>query len=262
MSIPKIIHYCWFGRGEIPKHDQQCIDSWKKYCPDYEIIQWNEDNYDITQIPYTKEAYETHKWAFVSDYARIDLVYRLGGIYLDTDVELIKPLDDLLQLSAFAGMEVDSKCVSFGLGFGAEKGSDILYELSEHYKARHFKKMDGTLDLTPNPIIVSEYLKMKGYELFPGKINHMAEFSVFPAEYFCPQEFSTGKTIITDNTYSIHHYHASWQTNDEKRALKAFQCYRRVFGEHLGELFYQTSKTIREQGMSTTMKKIISHIRK
>ena len=124
MSIPKIIHYCWFGRGEIPERDRKCIESWKKYCTDYEIIQWNEDNYDVTQIPYMQAAYEAKRWAFVSDFARIDLVNRYGGIYLDTDVELIRPLDELLHYGAYAGVEADSNCINFGRGYGAESPAE------------------------------------------------------------------------------------------------------------------------------------------
>lgn len=262
MSIPKIIHYCWFGRGEIPEQDMRCIESWKEFCPDYEIIQWNEDNYDVTQVPYMQEAYEAHKWAFVSDYARIDLVCRYGGIYMDTDVELLKSLDNLLDCTGYAGVESDSACVAFGLGFGAEKGSAILKELCDYYRTLHFQHDDGTLDLTPNPIIVTEYLKKKGYRFEQGEINSMGEFTVFPEEYFCPQAFSTGKIKITKNTYSIHHYHTSWQTEAEQQSLKEYRCYTRIFGEKKGELVYQAIKTLKEDGLASTLHKIKSYIKK
>lgn len=262
MSIPKIIHYCWFGKGEIPERDQKCIESWKKYCPDYKVILWNEDNYDVLQIPYTKEAYEAGRWAFVSDFARIDLVCRYGGIYMDTDVELLRPLDGLLEYRGYAGIESDSNCVSFGLGFGAEPGHPLLQELRDHYGTLHFKNGDATLNLTPNPIIVTEYLKHKGYRIVPGVISTIEELTVFPDEYFCPQVFSTGKTKVTKNTYSIHHYHASWQTECEKKALQEYRRYTRIFGETAGDLLYQVHKTIKNDGLRAMVKKTISHIKR
>lgn len=123
--IPKKIHYCWFGRNPLPELAVRCIESWKKYCPDYEIIEWNEDNYDINKISYVKEAYQARKWAFVTDYVRLDVVNQYGGIYLDTDVELLKSLDPLLKYKSFFGME-EGKFIATGLGFGAEKGTKIL----------------------------------------------------------------------------------------------------------------------------------------
>ena len=262
MSIPKIIHYCWFGGNEIPDHDKKCIDSWRKYCPDYEILEWNEDNYDVNQIPYIKEAYEAKKWAFVSDYIRIDVVYRYGGIYMDTDVEVIRSLDELLEYMAYVGLEAESNCIGFGLGFGAEKGNRILKELCDYYRTLRFIKEDGTFDLTPNPIIVTEYLKSKGFEFVPKKIGMMDEFTVFPEEYFCPQTFSSGQIQITNKTYSIHHYHASWQTEDEKKALGKYRSYTKIFGEHIGELLYQTSEGLKKEGFVMTVKKIVGHLKK
>jgi hypothetical protein len=262
MSIPKIIHYCWFGGGEIPERDKRCIESWKKYCPDYEIIQWNEENYDVTQIPYMQEAYKAKRWGFVADFVRMDLLYRYGGIYMDTDVELIRPLDDFLEYRAYAGLEAESNCVAFGLGFGAEKGSAILKEFCDYYRTLRFRNDDGTLNLTPNPIIITEYLAGIGYECTPGKIGSIKEFTIFPEEYFCPQVFSTGKVKITDKTYSIHHYHASWQTEEEKQAVKAYRCCTKIFGERLGNLLYQTTKTLCEDGVIATIQKIISHCKR
>ena len=127
MSIPKVIHYCWFGKGEMPKLAKKCIRSWKKYCPDYEIICWNEDNFDLSQNRYMREAYEAGKWAFVSDFARLKIIYENGGIYLDTDVEIIKPIDDLTVNRGFMGFD-EKGIVATGLGFGAEKGNEIIGE--------------------------------------------------------------------------------------------------------------------------------------
>ncbi len=262
MSIPKIIHYCWFGGSEIPERDKRCIESWKKFCPDYEIILWNEDNYDVTQIPYMKEAYDAKRWGFVPDFIRMDLVYRYGGIYMDTDVELLRPLDDLLDLPAYVALEAESNCISFGCGFGAEKGAPILKKLCDYYRTLKFVNADGSLNLTPNPIIVTEYLKDKGYTFTPGVIGKMDEFTVFPEEYFCPQVFSSGQIQITDKTYSIHHYHASWQTESEKLALQEYRRYTKLFGEKCGNLIYQAVKTVREKGCISLIKKVCGHIAK
>lgn len=263
MSIPKIIHYCWFGGNEIPEHDRKCIESWKKYCPDYEIIQWNEQNYDVTQIPYMQEAYEAGRWAFVSDYARLDILYQYGGIYLDTDVELVRSLDDLLGQEGFAGIEKGTDYLALGLGFGAIKGHQLLKELCDVYQSRHFVDNVGKVDLTPNPQIMTEYLRNK----YPGRLTgNMIEeidgFFIYPSDYFCPQDYETGKIKMTENTYSIHHYHASWQTECEKNALQEYRRYTRIFGETAGDLLYQVHKTIKNDGLRAMVKKTISHIKR
>lgn len=263
MSIPKKIHYCWFGHGEIPERDQRCIESWKKFCPDYEIILWNEDNYDVAQIPYTKEAYEARRWAFVSDFARIDIVCKYGGVYMDTDVELIRPLDSMLEYSGFAGTEADSNCIAFGLGFGAEAGLEILHELCEYYKTLTFQNEDGSLNMKPNPIIVTEYLReKKGIRLEPNQKQYVEDLAIFPPEYFCPQNYSTGKTTITEKTISIHHYHASWQTEEEIKELRKYRAFTRLLGNSVGELVYQGCKTLRERGPAAAMKKVCGYIKR
>ena len=125
MSIPKILHYCWFGGAPKPKNIQNCIRSWKKYCPDYEIIEWNEQNFDVSQSLYPRQAYDARRWAFVADYARLKILYEQGGIYMDTDVELLRPLDDLLAYPAFFGFQHNNE-VATGLGFGAEARSPVV----------------------------------------------------------------------------------------------------------------------------------------
>ena len=261
MSIPKIIHYCWFGGSEIPLNDRKCMESWKKYCPDYEIIQWDENNYDVTQIPYTKEAFESERWAFVSDYARLDVLYRYGGIYLDTDVELVRSLDDLLELKGFSGLEKRTYHFNSGLGMGAIKGHPLLSELLQLYFKKHFCLDNGNSDLTPTPQIVTDYLQMK-YPgvLTPHDICDIGDFRVFPPEYFCPQDYETGKTVITDNTYSIHHYHASWKTEEEKAYLEEYRRYTKLFGAHYGELVLQFVKATRTDGINQAVKKTVGYL--
>ena len=149
--IPKIIHYCWFGRNPKPKLAEKCMGSWKKYCKDYQIIEWNEDSFDISKAPlYVQQAYDEKKWAYVSDYVRLYAVYMCGGVYLDTDVEIVNSLDNLLKNYAFFGFE-NNKHIATGLGFGAEKGARILQEIMSQYDCISFIMEDGSYDFTPCP---------------------------------------------------------------------------------------------------------------
>lgn len=216
--IPKVIHYCWFGGGEKDELTKKCIDSWKRLCPDYEIIEWNESNYDVTKNQYMYEAFQKRRWGFVSDYARLDIVFEHGGIYLDTDVEVIKPFDDLLSNYSFFGFE-DSDSglkVNTGSGFGAIPSNKLVETLRESYYLLSFIKADGSLNLTPCPSINSPLFWKYGFK----PINEYQEIDgnvVYPYEYFSPFNWESGKGKITDNTYSIHHYNASWLSPEEKK---------------------------------------------
>lgn len=215
MSIPKIIHYCWFGENPLPELAQKCITSWKKYCPDYEIKEWNESNFDLNCCDYVQEAYGAKKWAFVSDVARLSIVYQYGGVYLDTDVELLKPLDKLLEMPAFFGAEADS-LINTGLGFGAEKGNNIVRALLDDYSGLHFRKEDGTFDTTACPKRNTCVFEKAGYSTSEKQIWCTKDATVFPPEYFCPVNYKTGHTEITPLAYSIHHYSESWLSEQEK----------------------------------------------
>lgn len=205
--IPKKIHYCWFGGNKPDELVLKCIESWKKYCPDYEIIKWSEDNYDVFKHPYMKEAYEAQKWAFVADYARFDILYENGGIYFDTDVEVIRNLDDLLVHTAFAGME-DGCEVATGLGIGAEQGTGIIRELRDVYSELHFKTDHG-YDTTPCVEYTTGYLRQRGLKK-EDTIQTIEGLTIYPKEYFCPVNAGSRRARITENTYSIHHFAASW----------------------------------------------------
>lgn len=216
MSIPKIIHYCWFGGNPLPKKDYICIESWKKYCPDYEIIEWNELNFDLNKNAYMKEAYEAHMWGFVSDYARLDIIFQYGGIYLDTDVELVRNLDDLLEQKAFMAFENET-AVSPGLIIAAEPQNFTIKDMMEHiYGNRHFRRIDGTYDTVASPRMVTEYLVGKGL-VCNNKFQNIDGILIYPKEYFCPKDYLTGQISMTENTYSIHHFNASWQTQRQKQ---------------------------------------------
>lgn len=222
--IPKIIHYCWFGNGEIPAKDKKCIESWKKFCPDYQIIQWNESNYDVTKNKYMFDAYQQKKWGFVPDYARLDIVYNHGGIYLDTDVELIRNLDSLLDNEGFVGFE-QPEYINLGLGFGAVKGNTTIGNILEHYKSLEFIKEDGSLNLTPSPYYNTEAIVKEGFAA-DGTLQTIENFTIYPKDYFCPRDYYSGKMNMTDNTYSIHWFNASWQSPHKRRMLKI----RRLLG--------------------------------
>lgn len=237
--IPKIIHYCWFGNSEIPEKDKKCIESWKKYCPGYKIVQWDETNYDVNKNKYMKEAYEAKKWGFVPDVARLDIVYEHGGIYLDTDVELVRSLDDLLENAAFMGFESDT-AVSPGLGFGAEKHSLIIGEiLRSIYGMRTFLREDGSYDMRPSPSRNTQFLVTKGLQL-NGKFQILScGLTIYPKEYFCPLDYETGILSLTNNTYSIHHFHASWCTKEEMRAHELAQKIAKKYGKSLAFVISQ-----------------------
>ncbi len=219
--IPKVIHYCWFGQGPLPELAMRCIASWKKYCPDYEIKRWDETNVDVSSVDYMREAYEEKVWAFVSDVARLQIVYEQGGIYLDTDVELVRPLDDLLQHRAFAGIQTD-KTIALGLGFGAEAGHPLVRELLNAYQDRHFRRADGTLDRTAVPAVQHPVFVKNGFNGRDTKQTILG-VTIYPTEYFCPMSNKTGIVALTENTYSIHHFAASWFTEDEQERIRIRQ---------------------------------------
>ena len=204
--IPKKIHYCWFGRKSKPKLAKKCIASWRKLCSDYEIIEWNEDNFDIGMNAYTQSAYEEKKYAFLTDYARLLIIYDHGGIYFDTDVELLKPIDDLLVNKSYFGFE-DSEHVNTGLGFGAEKESIMIKLMQEEYQ----ELLDRKSSFVGCPILNTKALVKAGLVL-NGKKQNLDSGTVYPIDYFNPYDDPTGRLNITENTYSIHWYAKSWMS--------------------------------------------------
>lgn len=215
--IPKVIHYCWFGGNPLPKSAQKCIASWKKYLPDYEIKEWNESNFDVNVIPYTAEAYKSKKYAFVSDYARFWILYKYGGLYFDTDVEVIKNMDDIIAKGPFMGCENEAKAgampaqlgVAPGLGLGVNPGLGLYGEILDIYKDKHYILPDGSFSTDTVVTITTEFLCKYGMKN-TDKVQEIAGVFIYPKEYFCPKDYVTGELKITKNSYCIHWYTASW----------------------------------------------------
>ena len=210
--ISKTIHYCWFGRNPKPKLVKKCIESWKKYCPDYQIVEWNEDNFNSEKYPYAKYCFDNQKYAFLSDYVRLVVIAENGGIYFDTDVQLIKKLDDLLKYEAFYSFE-NNEYIATGLGFGAEKGHITVLKMLEEYNC--LKHEDQFFELIKCPLLNTAALIKLGLQQ-NGKEQDVQGAHIFPTEYFCPKDYTTGITKITKNTYSIHHYSASWFSKERQ----------------------------------------------
>jgi hypothetical protein len=231
--INKVIHYCWFGNNELSSEAKKCIESWKKYCPDYKIIEWNERNFNINICNYVRQAYQNKKWAFVSDYARFWIIYNYGGIYFDTDVELIKPLDNLINEDSFMGCEKIGQCAP-GLGIGANKGNLLYKEVLDYYNSHDFVKPDGSLDLTTVVVNTSTILKKHNWKP-DNSIQTILGTKIYPPEYFNPMDYESGKINITENTYSIHHYASSWLSTSEKRIIQISRWCKNKFGEKKGD---------------------------
>lgn len=222
--IPQKIHYCWFGRGEKPKLAKKCIASWRKFCPDYEIIEWNEDNFDVQMNGYTQMCYEQKKYAFLSDYVRLWVVTNHGGLYFDTDVELLKSPDELRNYEAFFGFE-NQEFVATGLGFGsAAHGTAVEAMLAEYAPL-----LDGTHGTIGCPRLNTSALLPLG--LLPnGRFQNLSGAVIFPPEYLNPYESATGRLHKTANTLSIHWYSASWMSKPQQLRSKITKPLHRLFG--------------------------------
>lgn len=258
--IPKVIHYCWFGRGEKPAQAQKCIASWRKFLPDYEIWQWSEEEleassdlnvnvnclydklmgFDVDIIPYTQQAYEAKKYAFVSDYARFWILYKYGGLYFDTDVEIIKPMDDIIERGPFMGVEVAPKGnelpkVAPGLGLGVTPNHDLYKDLLDKYATLKFKNADGSLNQKTIVSYNTEVLEKHGLKSVSDDIQEVAGVWIYPADYFNPIDSLTGKLKLTDNTRSIHWYMNSWSDSSPLRQWLSRMSHR-LFGTKLHQL--------------------------
>lgn len=216
--IPRRIHYCWFGRGPMPELALKCIESWHRFMPDYEYRLWDEDSFDVNSVPYVKEAYEAHKFAFVTDYVRLYALYTEGGIYMDTDVEVLKPYDDLLELSGFTGYEGSKYLPPVTGTMASEPGNAWVKEQLDSYLGAHFLLPDGSMDTTTNTVRITRIMKDGGF-IPDGKKQIYKDMHIFPVEYFCPRQ-TTGEVLISENTYCDHHFLGSWDDTKKIGPIK------------------------------------------
>ena len=235
MAIPKIIHYCWFGRGQKGELAQKCIESWKKYCPDYVFKEWNEDNFDLDSNRYVRQAYDNRKFAFVTDYVRLYALWSEGGIYMDTDVEVLKPLDEFLKHQAFSSFE-NNNTIPTGI-MAAEKGNEWIFDLMQEYTDLDFVDKYGNMDLTTNveritDLTVKKYglVQESSYQELGGGVVTM-----YPYDYFCPKDWVTGEINITENSHTIHHFSGSWHTEKEKEQIAKNKLKREKYIARYGE---------------------------
>lgn len=232
--IPKKIHYCWFGRGEKPKLAQKCIASWKKYCPDYEIIEWNEDNFDVNTNGYTRWFYDQKNWAFLSDFVRLYVVNEYGGVYFDTDVEVVQPIDHLMECGAFFGWE-NASSVNSGQGFGAEKHHPAMISMLGEYEKLTAGE-DGEFPVIRCPQLNTQALMPFGLVL-DGSLQKLGDIVVLPVDYMNPYDDPTGRMNKTENTVSIHWYAKSWLSKGRILRSKIMKPLHRIFGVDAFEIF-------------------------
>lgn len=281
--IPKVIHYCWFGKEPLPPLARKCIESWEKYCTGFKIKKWDETNFDINSCQYAKEAYMAEKWAFVSDYARFKILYDEGGIYFDVDLQLVKSIDDLIEGNAFIACEtkyyfkddgilpnVGNSAIGLsinpGLGIAFEKGNAFLKEMLDEYNDRLFDIGEDLFDKTTVVQIVTDMMVKKGFDRHMNKTQIIEGIHIYPTDYFGGKDNNTGKINITDNTYAIHHGSGSWLSGEEKKVIMLHKRFSGkgklffIFGCILG-LPYQLLIFLRKHGLKTTVKVIWTRLK-
>ena len=220
--IPKIIHYIWLGGKPLTQLAEKCIESWKKYCPDYKIMRWDETNFDINQNQYCKQAFDNQKWAFASDYIRLKALYEYGGIYIDTDVEVVKPMDKFLQEINFFGFEQDKSIATAVIG--AEKNSELMQSILKEYDNKNFIKDDGSFDYTTNVELITNKIIKIYPEFKPNNtLQQFNNITIYTKDYFCPIDYTTKKFTETKNTHAIHRFAGSWVPKNKsfKEKLKS-----------------------------------------
>lgn len=254
--IPKVIHYCWFGKNEKSELINNCIDSWHRYCPDYEISEWNEDNFNINCCDYVKEAYAEKMWAFVSDYARHFILNMYGGIYLDTDVELVKPLSSFLTNNFVALENKDS--IATGLIMGCKKNNDYCKHMLESYGNNHFILSNGIMNTLTVCKRTTDYFSKRGFK-YSDELQVVDGFFIYPTEYFCPINPITYERNITDKTVSIHHYSGSWCSPEQEMHLEIRANYAKKYPRWIASII---SYYIMERNSNGIMKSIRAIIRK
>lgn len=262
-EIPKVIHYFWFGGSPIPDKVRECIQSWKKFCPDYEIKRWDEKNFQINRAPlYVKEAYKAKKWAFVSDYARLYVLNKYGGVYLDTDVKLIKGLDKIIEKGSFLACEsLYPIKVNPGLGMATYSNNDLIKDILEEYKAESFILKNNQYNKKNIVTRFTGRLIKDGLQDV-NKVQDIDGFNIYPVEYFCPLNFETGQLKVTSNTVGIHLYLGSWLTDKDRYGQLLRRKMIKIFGVKIGIIIsdiYIKPRNLREKIKGIGFKKATSY---
>lgn len=263
-NIPKKIHYCWVGGNPKPQSVLYCIESWKKYCPDYEIIEWNETNYDFTKNEYMRQAYEAKKWGFVPDYARLDIIYEHGGIYLDTDVEIIRSFDELLSNECFFGFEDTGDgeyFVNCGQGFGAVAKHNVIKTARDLYDHVDFVDSNGEINLIASPYYTTKSLKNIGL-VQENKDQFLSGVKIYATDVLCPKNFRTGKIKTTSRTVSIHHFTASWVDEKIKKEMEHQQKTINRYGKTVAGFIFIAESVIQKYSFKELFTKLSMRILK
>ena len=267
VRIPKLIHYCWFGGNPLPESAKKCMESWKKFFPDFSIIEWNGSNFNVDAIMYAKEAYEREKYAFTSDVARFSILYQFGGLYFDTDVEVIKDMSAIVKRGPFMGCEKDyndksgGPSVAPGLGLGVNPGLAIYKIILESYSNEHFVNADGTNNIATIVDRTTNVLLDFGLERV-NSIQNVAGLYIYPKEYFCPKIMDSDEIVITENTVSIHHYDASWADEIDKRSGRRAYKLRKIFGEQIGNMINTVLYGYEKYGVVGSIKRKLGKVKK
>ena len=241
--IPKIIHYCWFGKGKMPALVLKCLESWKEHLPDYEIMVWNEDNFDVNLYLFAAEAYKERKFAFVADVCRLHALKEMGGIYLDTDVEFLKPLpEQMLNHKAFTGFE-DNLLLSSAI-MGSEQNGKWINDLLAHYENRSFYLADGNLDVNPNTEIITAFMKEKKQVRIDNTFQRLPNYCIiYPSTYFCPKSWKTGRITLTKHTRCIHHFAGSWLVEDDMSVVGKLT--NKILGKNVANFFAEQYRKLK-----------------
>ena len=261
--IPKLIHYCWFGKKRIPPDLEKNIESWKKYLPDYKIIRWDESNFDVCCNKYVEAAYRAKKYAYVSDFARFSILDKNGGVYFDTDVEVIRPIDDILAAGPYMGEEYQGR-VNAGLGMAMEPGMPFLREMIELYNKLEFRIVNESEKTVTVVDHVTNLLIKHGFEPQKKEIRKVCGINIYPKDFFCPQEYFSGKITMTDNTRTIHHFAESWKPSFERRLHQILIQMNRKYEKNcfisfLDSILYYYRRMI-EKGFSSSIKTLFRKI--
>lgn len=254
-TIPKIIHYCWFGNNPLPQDALKCIETWKTICPDYSIKRWDESNIDISANQYVQQAYTAKKFAFVSDYARLYALHAEGGIYLDTDVEVVKPFDAFLSENAFACYE-RTGYISTGI-LGAKKGNEWIKYLLSYYDSATFYTPKGDENLTTNVVTISKLTEDKYNVQLGNQFTRISDVAtIYSNEYFSPKDFISGEILVTEHTHAIHHYAGSWLDEIAKRSIHRSSVLSKYLGQKLGISLNAVIYNYQRSGIRGILKKL------